>query len=118
MPTKRIQDLMPSNPTDPIQTVTINRADVKDRPDLNHYLRLIWNLRRDFLMSSCGRETPSIVIISYKMEYELMSAGCREQFISSELSGILRNYQKGKREIFGMRMIVSNDIEENEIIIK
>jgi hypothetical protein len=118
MPTKRIQDLMPSDPIDPIQTVTINRADVIDRPDLNHYFKRIWNLRRDFLISSYGRAQPTIVLISHKMEYDIMSAGYREKSISSEWSGLMRNQPSGKRELFGMRLIVSNDVEENEIIIK
>jgi|SRR5215208_4838748 len=104
MPNVTLKDLEQNDLLKDLETIVINKADVQPRNDLHGYMQMIWEARRSFLMSNC-REYPSVIIIHPAMEYKIMF----DRFLS--------RCQKN-RQLFDMRLIVSGDLEEDEIIIK
>lgn len=97
--------------------IVVNKADVQPRNDLHGYMQMIWEARRSFLMSNC-REYPSVIIIHPGVEYKIIDSLIREKSTQVYMFDSFLSRRQKNRQLFDMRLIVSSDLEEDEIIIK
>jgi hypothetical protein len=120
---KKNKDLNHSDPfglmNEAVVCVTIDRKQVQPRPELGSFVGRIWDMRSEWIMSN-RTGYPSVIIISLELEHKM-----HMYFTSRPIGDHIAmdflcygNCNQKKRKIFGMRIIASRDVSEDEIIIK
>jgi hypothetical protein len=117
---KKIKDLEQEEMFPAVKTIVLNRDEVRQRPELGGFIKKIWDLRSDWIMSNM-RGYPSIIIISRELEHEMymyFTARPIEDSIAMDFLGHGSCGPNKGRKIFNMRVIASGDVSKDEIIIK